>query len=291
MKRESQMEDKDKTKNQLLVDLAILRKKIRSIESSELELQRTYEETKKTENYLNKAADASIDCIVVSDSKGVITDANKAFFDLLGLPKKEVIGNMVASFAVTEEQTYESTTGEQVHIGREFFDRTRDNISTLFTEGKIRNWVSYYLRNDKKVVPVDMNIVLLYDDDFELTGSVGVIRDITEHKINQLLIEKAHRAEKLSAIAEIAGAAAHELNQPLTSVMASAAMLRRVGDNESERSRLLDAIENESDRMASIIRKLSKVTKYQTKKYVGEAKIVDLEGASDDESEGKNGDR
>ena len=52
----------------------------------------------------------------------------------------------------------------------------------LFEEGKISNWESYYLRKDKRVVPVEMNIAYLYNEKGDIIGSVGIIRDITERK-------------------------------------------------------------------------------------------------------------
>ena len=80
---------------------------------------------------------------------------------------------------------------------------------------------------------------------------------------------------------EIAGAAAHELNQPLTAVLTSVAMFKRVlHDTEGHTTRLLNAMEQEVDRMTSIVRKLSKLTEYTTKDYVGQSKIIDLERSS-----------
>ena len=47
--------------------------------------------------------------------------------------------------------------------------------------------------------------------------------------------------------------------------------------------RLVETIEKESERMASIIRRLSKLTEYTTKTYVGNARIIDLDSVSDDD--------
>ena len=43
--------------------------------------------------------------------------------------------------------------------------------------------------------------------------------------------------------------------------------------------------------MAEIVRKVGKITKYETKNYVGGAKILDLEKASDAEASAKSGRR
>jgi hypothetical protein len=39
---------------------------------------------------------------------------------------------------------------------------------------------------------------------------------------------------------------------------------------------------NEAERMAEIVRKIGKITKYETKSYVGAAKILDLDKASEE---------
>jgi signal transduction histidine kinase len=81
-------------------------------------------------------------------------------------------------------------------------------------------------------------------------------------------------------VAELAGAAAHELNQPLTSVMAYAELLKRRLDADSPGFGAAEVIYNEAERMAEIVRKIGKITKYETKSYVGQARILDLDKSS-----------
>ena len=80
-------------------------------------------------------------------------------------------------------------------------------------------------------------------------------------------------------MAELAGAAAHELNQPLTSIMTSLAMLRRLHENAPKEEKIIDTMERESERMADIIKRMSNITNYTTKAYVRGAKIIDLDSA------------
>jgi signal transduction histidine kinase len=87
-------------------------------------------------------------------------------------------------------------------------------------------------------------------------------------------------AEKAAVISELAGAAAHELNQPLTSVLGFSELLfRRTQENEQGREELL-AIFREAERMAAIVRKIGTITRYETTAYVGKKRIVDLDRAS-----------
>ena len=56
--------------------------------------------------------------------------------------------------------------------------------------------------------------------------------------------------ERQSIVAELAGAAAHELNQPLTSVMGYAELLKRRLDRGSNAYSAAEIIFNEAERMA-----------------------------------------
>lgn len=82
-------------------------------------------------------------------------------------------------------------------------------------------------------------------------------------------------------IAELAGATAHELNQPLTSVLGYAELAKRKLSNFPEVQHILDVILSETERIAAIVRKLGGLTRYETKSYVGEQRIVDLDRSSD----------
>jgi len=145
---------------------------------------------------------------------------------------------------------------------------------------------------------VDFNIIT--DDEHEKIVSISAaplgergmilltMREVTHERLTaRRLVEARERlieSEKRSAMMEVAGAAAHELNQPLTSVMTTLSMLRRLLESGDDRTlRIVNTMEQEIERMASIIRRLSKLTEYTTKTYVGSARIIDLERAAEEE--------
>jgi len=118
-------------------------------------------------------------------------------------------------------------------------------------------------------------------------GSVGIFTDIREKLRMEARLsmaqEELRSREKQAIVAELAGAAAHELNQPLTSVIGYAELLRRQLEDHPQLAHAASVIVGESERMAEIVRKVGKITKYETKSYVGAAKILDLEKASENE--------
>jgi len=84
-------------------------------------------------------------------------------------------------------------------------------------------------------------------------------------------------------VSELAGTAAHELNQPLTSVLGFAELLTRRGLPADDAQReALAAILREAERMAQIVRKIGRITRYETKAYVGSTQILDLDKSTTD---------
>jgi len=105
-----------------------------------------------------------------------------------------------------------------------------------------------------------------------------IIRVLYEFAVKHLYPSPSpSEAERMAIVAELAGAAAHELNQPLTSVMGYAQMLlRKLGPNEPLVPNV-QTILDEAERMATIVRKLGSLTRYETKNYVGGAQILDID--------------
>jgi signal transduction histidine kinase len=75
----------------------------------------------------------------------------------------------------------------------------------------------------------------------------------------------------------LAGAAAHELNQPLTSIIGYAQLIERQSEVDAPHLRAVNVILREGDRMAEIVKKIGRITKFETKEYVGHATILDLD--------------
>jgi PAS domain S-box-containing protein len=138
---------------------------------------------KDTKNRLNNIIESSLDSIIVSDSMGYVTRVNNSFLKLIGYNEEELIGKHISELTPYEEGTYDSTTGEMVEIDEKFIvDATEIAGNKLFEKGKISNWESYFLRKDKKIVPVEVNIAYLYNEKGDIIGSVGISRDITGRK-------------------------------------------------------------------------------------------------------------
>ena len=77
----------------------------------------------------------------------------------------------------------------------------------------------------------------------------------------------------------MAGTAAHELNQPLTTVLASAELMTMT-DDSNKLHQLAERIVENADRLARVTSKLVHIVSYQAKPYLSDDVILDLDKAN-----------
>jgi signal transduction histidine kinase len=147
--------------------------------------------------------------------------------------------------------------------------------------GRLEPVRRHLITADGQQVPVSISAALVLDDEGREIATVGIFSDLRERLHMEARLATAQQklevSEKQAVAMELAGAAAHELNQPLTSVMGYAQVLLRKLDPGDAHLGAVKTILDEADRMAAIVRKLGGLTRYETKTYVGGAQILDLD--------------
>jgi PAS domain S-box-containing protein len=157
-----------------------------------------------TKEFLDNIIDNALDCIVVTDNQGYITRVNKYFTDMLGYREDEIRSKYPTEGYPKGPGSYQSMTGETVLLDEEFFNNGRKMYKQLMEHGHISNWESYAIKTDGRAIPVTQNIVLLYNKQQEMIGSVAIIRDETEKKKaeNQLRASHANLRALINAAPE-----------------------------------------------------------------------------------------
>jgi PAS domain S-box-containing protein len=141
------------------------------------------QELQEAKDHLDNLIENSLDCIMVSDKTGYITKVNQYFLKLFGFSKEEIIGRHVMECTpMVDEGTYECTTGEVLQLGREYIRDAEQRIADLLEKGTVTNWETFYFCKNRKVIPVEQNIVCLYNKEGERCGAVAIIRDITQRR-------------------------------------------------------------------------------------------------------------
>ena len=233
-------------------------------ESRELEA-----ELRKTKEFLERLIDATADGIVAADLDGNLLLFNKGAERMLGFAAAELVGKSSVFDLYPDGQA------------QEIMSRLRTARTSGHDLPPLRAEV---VAKTGEVVPVLLSVALVAESGEE-TATVGVFRDLRDELRVEAELrktrERLEQAEKVALVSELAGAAAHELNQPLTSVLGFSELLfRRTRENDRGREELA-AILREAERMAGIVRKIGKITRYETMSYVGKTRIVDLDRSSD----------
>jgi PAS domain S-box-containing protein len=219
------------------------------------------QELHKTKDFLRRIIDSSVDAIVTADLHGHIVLANPAAERVYGVPIIQLLGRDVRTLYPPGEAR---TIMHLIKAGG----------------GRLQGLRTEVLGPHGELIPVSLSAALLYEHDVPV-GSVGIFTDLREKmRMEQRLAQAQEQIlaqERQAIVAELAGAAAHELNQPLTSVMGYAELLKRRLEPDTAGYSAAEVIFNEAERMAEIVRKIGKITKYETKSYVGRARILDLD--------------
>ena len=150
---------------------------------------------------------------------------------------------------------------------------TREVLRT----GKPASVVHCHLSKSGHEVFEEMNAYPIFDEEGEITHVVEVVKDISERKKME---EKILQQEKLAVLIEMAGATAHELNQPLTVILPTIENALSKIDEHHPLYRDMTTVQKQSLRMAALVKKISEITTYQTKPYVGSIQIIDIDKAS-----------
>src|SRR5207244_7248619 len=92
----------------------------------------------------------------------------------------------------------------------------------------------------------------LFDAESKLSGVIACARDITvEKKLEQQIIQ----SERLAAMGQMIGGFAHELNNPLTSILGMAELLQEGGVSEGARKQIT-ILHQQARRAAEIVQNL-----------------------------------
>lgn len=104
-------------------------------------------------------------------------------------------------------------------------------------------------------------------------------------RVGQRVIDLQNRlieAEQDRVLTQAAGAAAHEINQPLTVLIGMAELLLyQMEDNDPQHENIV-AMHDSARRISDIVKKMSQIKKYVTKPYLEGIDIIDLDAASED---------
>lgn len=241
----------------------------RRLKTQERRARRAMTELASTQDLLGRLIDATPNPVIAADIQGRVLVFNRAAERSLGYEASWARDHM----HVTD--VYADPTQP-----RRVLAQIRNSAAGIVHDIAIR------LRDRSgEHIPVLLSAAEVYSADGMPMATVGVFQDqrlenSLRDRLKQTTVQLID-SEKQRAAMELAGAAAHEINQPLTAVMGSLEMLSMRSDLPGDVTQRLDRAYGQLERVAEIVRSLHSRTGRGTIEYVTGTQITDLSRTKD----------
>ncbi|MGP4041250.1 ATP-binding protein [Gracilibacillus sp. D59] len=162
--------------------------------------------------------------IVMTDQQGKPLEFNSSAEEIIGIQRETIIDNGIGQMdKIGEYINYVLETGKKVENAEFSFSLIESDYS-------------------KKLL---LDVLPLFDEDY-LIGAFAQFRDMTNyHELQQKLIE----SEKLSAIGKLGAGLAHEIRNPLTSIIGLTHLMKE----NNHKKEYLEIITAELERMKNLV--------------------------------------
>jgi PAS domain S-box-containing protein len=175
------------------------------------------------------------DLILVVDLEERYTFVSSRAHDLLGCAPQDMLGKKISEMEGHSPELasmyHDVVSGKEAFASAEYGVRHRDG-----------NWRTMRAAGSQ-----------LVDADAKISGVIISVRDITvERKLEQQVVQ----SERLAAMGAMIGGVAHELNNPLTTIMGVSELLQDTETNESSRKQL-GMLQQQARKAAEIVQNLT----------------------------------
>jgi PAS domain S-box-containing protein len=190
---------------------------------------RLYEELRAGRDFLSSVARNSADGIVAADAEGRVTFFSSRAEEIWGRTTGEVLGQPLADLL-----------GES--------DHAQGLLARLHVQQRIQNREITVLDREGRAVELSVSFAFLRDAAGAVTGLLAVARDMTERKRTEAALRQS---EKLAAMSSLVAGLAHELNNPLSVILAHSTLMAQGRGNAEERA---TKIVKAAERCARLVR-------------------------------------
>ncbi len=235
-----------------------LEQRVKELEKEAAMRKCAEEALKETEDLYRTIFECTGTATIISDEDMTILMVNSEFENLSGYSKMEIEGK-------------KNWTG---FIVKDDLERLKEYhaLRRIDPSSAPRNHEFRFIDRHGNVKHIFATVAMI-------TGTkrgVASFSDITEHKRAE---EERIIRKRLEGMLEMAGAACHELNQPLMSISGNCELLMMGMEESNPYYKRIKTINEQADRMGEITRKITKIKKYETMRYIN-GKIVDIDKAS-----------
>ncbi len=175
---------------------------------------------KKYEKYMANIFQDAADAIIILDENNKIVMWNRGAEEIYGYSAVEVIGLKIKLIVPDDTESQKEIEWISEEVKR---------------KGYLRNWQASRLTRDGRKIIISLTRTAIYNEKNEYVGSSVIARDITE-RIN--LENQILQSEKLAAVGKLAAGIAHDVGNPLNSIISITQLLYEKSDVFWQRQKL-----------------------------------------------------
>ncbi len=203
------------------------------------------------------------DCVITTDTNGIITGMNPAAEALVEQPRHEAKGRTLHDVL----PLFNSKTKEPI------LDITHEVLISGITLNLPPKAI-LILQNGREKFVAD-SAAPIRNPSGEITGCVLVLRDITEkHQLENRLAQ----SQKMDALGQMAGGIAHDFNNMLTPILGAADILHKEDVNEERRKKYAGMISTAAQRAAGLTQQMLTFSR----KAPSSTNVIDLRDIMDE---------
>jgi PAS domain S-box-containing protein len=180
------------------------------------------------------ATEQTADLILITNVNAVVEHANDACVQALGYTRDELVGMSLSALLQSG------------------FQRSVESVGSEVRQKGIWRGTFMHRRKDGTTFPASSTVVALRGPDGRITHFVGVVRDITEELY---LRDQLVHSERLSAVGGLVAGVAHEINNPLQTIIGCVELMIEERRHEGQ-VRDLELVRQEATRAGQIVRNL-----------------------------------